>query len=83
MLDFLTVPDKPKPKSTPKARVKPGPKPSPQGRRDSLIAIKCWRAYKVWLNKFAKAKRLPPSVLFDLAMSKLAEAEGFEPPPER
>lgn len=54
----------------------------PSGR-DGLIAVKCWRIYKDWVERFAKRRRTTPSQLIDIALLNLAEADGFEPPPDR
>lgn len=65
------------------AKKKTGPKPKPEGPRDALIAVKCWAAYKEWVERFAKKRRTTPSQLIDIALLSLAEADGFESPPER
>lgn len=54
----------------------------PSGR-DALIAIKCYSAYKRWVEDFARKERIGPTQLIDIALMKLAEAHGFEPPPDR
>lgn len=68
-------------KSNPKKR--PGPAPNPEGRRSSLVTMKCHDSWKAWLVKFSKASRTTPSSMIDLALAELAKARGFEEPPER
>lgn len=62
---------------------KTGPKPKPDGPRDTLIAIKCRKAYKQWLEALARKHRTTPSQVIDMALVKFAEFDGFDPPPER
>jgi hypothetical protein len=65
------------------AKKKTGPKPTPLGPREDLIAIKCRKAYKEWVVEYARSKRTTPSQLIDQALVKSAEADGFKLPPER
>lgn len=65
------------------AKKKTGPKPKPEGPRDALIAVKCWAAYKSWVEDFAKHLRITPSQLVDHSLMSFAEIKGFDPPPER
>lgn len=65
------------------AKKKTGPKPSAEGPREDLIAVKCRRAFKEWVVAYAKRRRVTPSILVELALEKLAESDGMEPPPER
>lgn len=65
------------------AKKKPGPKPSAEGLRDQLIAMKCRPAYKQWVEEFARERRTTPSQLIDVALLMLSKADGFAPPPER
>jgi hypothetical protein len=62
---------------------KPGPKPSKEGPRESLIALKCRDEYKVWVSDFSRKLRTTPSQLIDQALVAFAESKGFKPPPER
>lgn len=62
---------------------KTGPKPNPEGARTALIAVKCRPIYKAWIVQLAKKRRVTPSQLVDIALAKLAELDGEEPPPER
>jgi hypothetical protein len=64
-------------------RKKPGPKPNPEGPREDLIAIKCRSEYKTWVKSMAKKRRVTPSQLVDIALARMAEQDGDEPPPER
>lgn len=65
------------------AKKKTGPKPKPEGPRDALIAVKCWAAYKEWVEEFARSQRVNASGLIDVALVELAKARGMKPPPER
>jgi hypothetical protein len=65
------------------ARKKTGPKPTPLGPREQLIAIKCRKAYKEWVVKLAGKHRVTPSQIIDRALVEFARLDGFEPPPER
>jgi hypothetical protein len=65
------------------AKKKTGPKPSAEGPRNALIAIKCRKAYKDWVAEFARTERLTPSQIVDMGLVALAEKRGFRPPPER
>lgn len=67
----------------PVAKKKTGPPPKPEGRRDAIITMKCWRAYKLWVEEFARSKRTTPSQLIDMALIRMAEADGFKAAPER
>lgn len=62
---------------------KTGPKPKHDGPRDALIALKCRKAYKEWLESLARKHRTTPSQIIDMALVKFAEFDGFDPPPER
>lgn len=62
---------------------KRGAKPNPEGRRDALIAVKCWAEYKAWVAEFAKSQRMTPSALIDTALVELARARAFREAPER
>ena len=62
---------------------KRGPKPSAEGPREALIALKCRQEYKDWVSRLARKHRTTPSHIIDVALVKFAEADGFEPPPER
>jgi hypothetical protein len=62
---------------------KPGPKPNPEGPRKSLIAVKCRAEYKAWVVRLAKQRRITPSQLVDIALTRMAEQDGDVPPPER
>lgn len=65
------------------AKKKTGPKPTVEGPREALIALKCRQAYKDWVAAFAKSRRTTPSQLLDQALVLLAERDGYEAPPER
>jgi hypothetical protein len=65
------------------AKKKTGPKPTPEGPRESLIALKCRRPYKEWVIALARKHRTTPSQIIDRALVAFAEADGFDPPPER
>jgi hypothetical protein len=65
------------------ARKKTGPKPTPNGPRTALIAMKCRQPYKDWVLRYAKHRRTTPSQLIDLALVDMARADEFELPPER
>ena len=43
------------------AKKKTGPKPTEEGPREELIALKCRKAYKDWVGRFAKFRRTTPS----------------------
>ncbi|WP_422928618.1 hypothetical protein [Singulisphaera sp. PoT] len=62
---------------------KTGPKPTPEGPREALIALKCRQAYKDWVVQYARDKRTTPSQLIDQALVFMAQSEGREAPPER
>lgn len=62
---------------------KTGPKPSAEGPRASLIAMKCRQPYKEWVNKFAENERINPASLIDLALMEYAKLKGFKAPPKR
>jgi hypothetical protein len=62
---------------------KTGPKPSEEGPRDALFAMKCRKAYKVWLSEVARAERSTPSDLVDRALVEYAKAKGHKLPPLR
>lgn len=62
---------------------KPGPKPSAEGPRAALIAVKCHVAYKDWIVRYARSRRITPSQLIDIALSAMAKTDGFEQPPDR
>lgn len=62
---------------------KTGPKPSKEGPREGLIAIKCRLAYKAWFTRFADQERINPASLFDLALLEYAKLRKFELPPKR
>ncbi len=47
---------------------KTGPKPTPEGPREALIAMKCRQRYKDWVGEFAERERTNPSGLIDLAL---------------
>lgn len=66
-----------------KKALKPGPKPSPQGPRGSLIAIKCRDEWKAWVAELADSERTTPSQLIDVALKAYGEAKGFRAPPKR
>lgn len=66
-----------------KKRSKPGPKPTPDGPREALIAMKCRPEYKDWVQRFADQNRVTPSQLLDIALVRLAAEQGFEAPPKR
>lgn len=61
---------------------KRGRKPSPEGRRVTFT-FKCRPEFKDWVGRYAKTKRIPPSFLIDQALTRIAELDGFEAPPER
>lgn len=56
---------------------------APTEQRALLVVLKGSSAYRDWLNGFAKASRMPLSVLIDVALAKMAKDEGYEAPPER
>lgn len=66
-----------------KDKKKPGPKPTEEGPKGALIALKCRQSYKDWVNEYARSRRTTPSQLIDQALVKMAEADGFKQPPER
>ena len=47
------------------------------------FSFKCRTEYRGWISRYARFKRLPPSILIDQALTRMAEGDGFEPPPER
>lgn len=51
--------------------------------RDALIAVKCWAAYKHWVEEFAEMERITPSSLIDIAIMEWAKVRGFKAPPKR
>lgn len=62
---------------------KTGPKPSAEGPRESLIAVKCRQPYKAWLNAFAESERINPASLIDLALVEYAKVKKYKTPPVR
>jgi hypothetical protein len=62
---------------------KTGPKPTPEGPRDGLIAVKCRKAYKEWVEEFAEQERVITPNLIDQALVAYAELKGFRLPPKR
>jgi hypothetical protein len=66
----------------PMAKSKPS-SDTPADKPVSIVVLKGSPAYRDWVNSFAKASRMPLSVLLDVALAKMAKEEGFEPPPER
>jgi hypothetical protein len=62
---------------------KPGPKPNDDEPRKELVALKCRASWKAWVIRFSKHRRSTPSGLIDFALMRLAQEDGFEPPPER
>lgn len=48
-------------------------------RRPLAVTIKGTREWGDWVRGFAAFKRTDTSKLIDLALVKLAEAEGYEP----
>jgi hypothetical protein len=62
---------------------KTGPKPSQEGPRDTLIARKCRKAYKEWVESLARKHRTTPSQIIDIALVNFAESTGFPAPPDR
>lgn len=65
------------------AKKKTGPKPTPLGPREALIALKCRQPYKDWVIALARKHRMTPSQIIDKALVDFAQADGFGPPPER
>lgn len=68
-------------KSNPKKR--PGPVPNPEGRRNSLVTMKCHDEWKAWLTSFAKSSHRTPSSMIEFGMKELAKSLGYQEPPER
>lgn len=66
-----------------KKGAKTGPKPSAEGPRKSMVALKCRDGWKEWLIRYAKSQRVTPSQIIDIAVAKMAAEDGFETPPER
>jgi len=66
----------------PKAK-KTGRKPSPSGRRPTVVTIKGWPEWAEWLGEFAESARLDKSDLVDHALAAYAETKGFRSPPKR
>jgi hypothetical protein len=77
----ITVARTPKPEPKKVAKKKPGPKPV--GRRPSLIAVKCHKAYKDHLETIAEAERVDIPVIIDKALMAYAVANGYGPFPKR
>lgn len=47
------------------------------------IAIYGTGKYHEWLRRYAYSRRQPFSSVIEVALSRLAEADGFDPPPRR
>ena len=62
---------------------KPGPKSGGDKPKDALIALKCRKEYKEWVESLAEKHRTTPSQIIDMALVKFAEIDGFKPPPNR
>jgi hypothetical protein len=50
---------------------------------DATLVIKCRHPYKEWVVALARKHRTTPSQIIDRALVAFAEADGFDPPPER
>jgi hypothetical protein len=67
-----------------KKRRKPGPKPSDEGPREALIAIKCRGPFKAWVERLAQADDRTVAVVIERALKLYAKQSGFtEDPPVR
>jgi hypothetical protein len=65
------------------AKKKTGPKPTPEGPRNVLFAMKCRQDYKDWLITMAREERITPSQLVDRALFEYAKKNGKKEPPAR
>lgn len=76
---------KKKAKATPKAssRKASEPLPLPAGTQPNAITIRGSARWKDWLDRFARRLRSKPTLIIDQALTRFAEHEGFERPPER
>jgi hypothetical protein len=57
--------------------------PTKGDERVSILLYKGSRAYRDWLALASKSKRMPVTVIADVAIAEWAERNGLEPPPER
>ena len=51
--------------------------------RVSIILYKGSRAYRDWLRAASKSKRMPATVVLDVALAEWASRNGLPEPPER
>jgi len=67
-----------------KKRIKPGPKPSEEGPRESLVALKCRQPWKEWLERLSAADERAVPVVIERALKAYAASIEFpEVPPKR
>lgn len=67
-----------------KKRARPGPKPSEEGPREALVALKCRQGWKDWLERVAAADERTVSVVIERALKMYAASIEFpEAPPKR
>ena len=60
-----------------------GRPPKTEGRKSQDIHLRMSPDFEVWLGAFAEKRRCQRSTLIDQALAKLAELDGFRPPPKR
>jgi hypothetical protein len=66
------------------AKKKPGPRPSPGGRRKVVLALKGTDAWREWFEGFCRYMRAPGATVADQAIAKYAKESGYsEEPPGR